>query len=119
VSSAFSLTNDPFPSSSFSLSSHEACGGCAAIPNDPTSRGNFSQYRARFYSVQLGAGVTSGSSSNIFYSFNLGLTHFLGFSAESYAYRSGAELLANQLAFMKADLAAVDREVTPWVGEYI
>jgi len=43
------------------------------------------------------------------------LTHFLGFSAESYAYRSGPELLANQLAFMKADLAAVDRQVTPWV----
>lgn len=45
----------------------------------------------------------------------MGLTHFIGFSAESYAYRSGAELLANQLAFMKADLAAVDRGVTPWV----
>jgi len=65
--------------------------------------------------VELGAGANSGSNSNIFYSFNLGLTHFLGFSAESYAYRSGPQLLANQLAFMKADLAAVDRQVTPWV----
>lgn len=41
--------------------------------------------------------------------------HFISFSAEAYAYRSGAELLANQLAFMKADLTAVDRKVTPWV----
>ena len=73
------------------------------------------RYRARFASVELGAGAQSGSGSNIFYSFSIGLVHFLSFSAESYAYRSGAELLANQLAFMKADLAAVDRKVTPWV----
>ncbi len=65
--------------------------------------------------MEAGAGKRSGSGSNIFYSFDLGLTHFISFSAEAYAYRSGAELLANQLAFMTADLAAVDRSVTPWV----
>ena len=65
--------------------------------------------------MEAGAGKRSGSGSNIFYSFDLGLTHFISFSAEAYAYRSGAELLANQLAFMSADLAAVDRTVTPWV----
>lgn len=94
---------------------HEACGGCPAIPGDATSRGNFSEYRARFMSVEAGAGAASGSGSSIFYSFDLGLTHYIGFSAEAYAYRSGAELLANQLAFMKKDLASVDRKVTPWV----
>lgn len=86
---------------------HEACGGCPAVPGLEHSARNFSEYRARFASVIQGAGKASGSGSNIFYSFNLGLTHFLGFSAEAYAYNSGAELLANQLAFMKADLAAV------------
>lgn len=65
--------------------------------------------------MEVGAGKRSGSGSNIFYSFDLGLTHFISFSAEAYTYRSGAELLANQLAFMAADLAAVDRAVTPWV----
>lgn len=65
--------------------------------------------------MTLYAGANSGSSSNIFYSFTQGLTHFIVFSAEAYAYNSGASFLANQLAFMKADLAAVNRSVTPWV----
>jgi acid phosphatase len=85
------------------------------VPGLENSRGNFSEYRARFASVTLGAGAASGSNSNIFYSFELGLTHYLGFSAEAYAYNSGQDLLANQLAFMKADLAAVNRTKTPWV----
>ena len=85
------------------------------IPGQADSRGNFSEYRARFASVEAGAGKRSGSSSSIFYSFDLGLTHYISFSAEAYTYRSGPELLANQLAFMQADLEAVDRKVTPWV----
>ena len=85
------------------------------MPGLENSRGNFSEYRARFASVTLGAGAASGSNSNIFYSFDQGLTHYIGFSAEAYAYNSGAAFLANQLAFMKADLAAVDRSKTPWV----
>ena len=96
-------------------SHHPIFLGSPAIPGRPDSRGNFSEYRARFASVEAGAGKRSGSGSNIFYSFDLGLTHYISFSAEAYAYRSGAELLANQLAFMKADLAAVDRKATPWV----
>ena len=85
------------------------------MPGLENSRGNFSEYRARFASVTLGAGAASGSNSNIYYSFDLGLTHYIGFSAEAYAYNSGASFLANQLAFMQADLAAVDRTRTPWV----
>jgi hypothetical protein len=63
----------------------------------------------------LGAGAVSGTGSARYYSFNEGLTHFLVFSAEAYTYKSGADFLANQLAFMKRDLAAVDRAATPWV----
>jgi hypothetical protein len=65
--------------------------------------------------VSLHAGANSGSNNNLFYSFNQGLVHFLVFSAEAYAYKSGAEFIANQLAFMKADLKGVDRAATPWV----
>ncbi len=65
--------------------------------------------------MSLHAGANSGSNNNLFYSFNQGLVHFIVFSAEAYAYNSGAAFLANQLAFMKADLAAVNRSVTPWV----
>jgi hypothetical protein len=79
------------------------------------SNDNFTQYRSRLHSVTLYAGANAGTNSNIFYSFSQGLVHFLVYSAEAYAYKSGAELIANQKAFMKADLAAVDRSVTPWV----
>jgi hypothetical protein len=67
------------------------------------------------HSVALGAGERSGSGSSLYYSFNQGLTHFLVFSAEAYTYNSGPEFLAAQLAFMTADLAAVDRSTTPWI----
>jgi hypothetical protein len=65
--------------------------------------------------VTLLAGNNSGSGSNIYYSFSQGLTHFLVFSAEAYLYARSEVFLANQLAFMTADLAKVDRSVTPWV----
>ena len=90
---------------------HEACGGCPANPVDPDSKGNFSEYRARMHSVAM----HSNSGNNIFYSFERGLVHFLVFSAEAYLYARNAAFLANQLAFMKADLAGVDRARTPWV----
>jgi len=59
--------------------------------------------------------LNSNTGNNIFYSFNRGLTHFIVFSAEAYLYARSDVFLANQLAFIKADLAAVDRKVTPWV----
>ena len=77
--------------------------------------GNFTEYQARFHSVALFAGANAGTASARYYSFNQGLVHFLVFSAEAYAYKSGAEFIANQLAFMKADLKGVDRAATPWV----
>jgi hypothetical protein len=77
---------------------------------------NFTQYKARFRATSLlGAGKTSGTNTARYYSFNQGLVHFLVFTAEAYAYNSGAEFIANQLAFMKADLLGVDRAATPWV----
>jgi predicted phosphohydrolase len=94
---------------------HEACGACAGIPELPLSANNFTQYRARMHAVTLNAGKNAGTNSNRYYSFNQGMTHFLVFSAEAYVYARDATFLANQLAFMKADLAAVDRKVTPWV----
>jgi len=81
----------------------------------PDSEGNFTQYRARLHAVTLNAGKNAGTNSNIYYSFNQGLTHFIVFSAEAYLYSRSAAFLANQLAFMAADLAAVDRKATPWV----
>ena len=89
----------------------EACGACPAISELPLSANNFTQYRARLHAVAL----NSNTGNNFYYSFNRGLTHFIVFSAEAYLYARSADFLANQLAFMKADLAAVDRKATPWV----
>ena len=43
------------------------------------------------------------------------MTHFVAFSAEAYLYARSDVFIANQLAFLRADLAAVDRKATPWV----
>ena len=124
---------------------HEACPLCLQnVPEIPFSVGNFTvrfflsfprlrcaamlraatiltfsipprsllqHYKARFHSVSL----NSNTGNNRYYSFNRGLTHFLVFTAESYVYSVNAAFNENQLAFMKADLAAVDRKRTPWV----
>jgi len=65
--------------------------------------------------LSLYAGANSGSNNNRYYSFNQGLTHFIVFTAEAYIYARDDTFLANQVAFMAADLAAVDRAATPWV----
>ena len=107
--------NFNFPLTYKSSYEQEACGGCPASPINPDTKGNFSEYRSRLHSVTLFAGANSGSNSNIYYSFNQGLTHFIVFSAEAYIYAVDKTFIANQLAFMKKDLAAVNRKITPWV----
>ena len=94
---------------------HEACGLCEGVPELPRSAGNYSEYKLRFHSTSLYAGANSGSNNNRYYSFNQGFTHFIVFTAEAYLYARDNTFLANQAAFMAADLAAVDRSVTPWV----
>ena len=67
---------------------------------------NFSGYRHRF---SMGA-PGGGGINNLFHSFNVGGVHFAAFSSE-HNYSETAE----QVAWLAADLAAVDRAVTPWV----
>jgi len=91
---------------------HEACGSCLQnVPEIPYSAGNFTQYKSRFHSVSL----NSNTGNNRYYSLNRGLAHFLVFTAESFVYSVSDAFNDNMVAFMKADLAAVDRKVTPWV----
>lgn len=93
---------------------HQACVDCPAVDGIANSLNNFTEYQARMWSIaSVGAGAVSGSGTNRYYSFNQGTIHFLVFTAEAYAYSSGKEFLANQAAFMKKDLAGVDRSVTP------
>lgn len=70
------------------------------------------QYIGRFNQMP---GSNTGNSS--YHSFNVGLTHILMYSSEAYFYFTphGLPMLPAQYAWMEADLAAVDRTVTPWL----
>jgi len=73
----------------------------------------FIQYVSRFAGVARFAGARSGSGSNLWYSLNEGLVHLVVFCTETWIM-TDAQVRA-QLAWLRADLAAVDRAATPWV----
>ena len=71
---------------------------------------NFLEYKLR----HSGVAASSNSGTAMFYSFEVGLVHYLVFNSETYV----AGGIADMLAFMKKDLAGVDRSATPWVVAY-
>ena len=77
---------------------------------------SFSHYLARFAAVRS-LGVNSGNSgdeANRWYSFNDGLVHWICVDTELTSYGTKAQIAA-QKAWLAADVAAIDRKVTPWV----
>lgn len=74
---------------------------------------NFSQFKARFAAYETTVSQNSGSDSLFWYSFNDGLVHFVNINTEVFQY-GGADPQA-QYAWLEADLAAVDKSVTPWI----
>lgn len=78
--------------------------------------GNFSQYVTRFAGLAQHAGTKSGSGTNLWYSWENGPAHFVAFTAESWTMSEAQ--MAQQLSWLKADLASVDRTATPWVVAY-
>ena len=74
---------------------------------------NFSDFKARFAVYESTTSANSGSDSLFWYSFNDGLVHFVSINTELFEY-GGADPKA-QYSWLEADLAAVDRTVTPWV----
>ena len=81
------------------------------LTHTPAPDDSLCRYKSRFHSVSL----NSNTGNNRYYSVNRGLAHFLVFTAESFVYSVSDVFNDNMVAFMKADLAAVDRKVTPWV----
>jgi hypothetical protein len=69
----------------------------------------------RFQGITATAGKHSGSNTNLWYSFNDDLVHWVVIDTELWYYSGTDEEIANQFAWLAADLAAVDRSVTPWV----
>lgn len=84
-------------------------------PGNHESHWNFSQYTTRFAGVAANAGKNSGSGSAVYYSFDVGLVHFVAFSTEVYWAMEGA--VAPQIAWLKADLAQANanRANVPWI----
>jgi hypothetical protein len=56
------------------------------IPGNHESASNYTHYKMRFASVAENAGANSGSSTNMFYSFNDGLAHFVMWDSEAYVF---------------------------------
>ncbi|RYG57137.1 hypothetical protein EON66_01105, partial [archaeon] len=78
----------------------------------------FAQYINRFAGIAATAGALSGSNSNLWYSYNDGLVHFVVIDTELYTEGGTPDQIAAQLQWLQNDLAAVDRSVTPWVIAY-
>ena len=62
------------------------------------------------------AGANSGSPNNFWYSFETPLVHWIAFTAETWTM--SAAQIAEQAAWIAADVAKVDRTVTPWVAAF-
>lgn len=86
------------------------------------SANGFAQYSHRFAVVAgdnsssplpASKGVLATPWNNHFMSYNVGLVHIVSMSTEAFFFYPAA--VAEQDAFLEADLSAVDRAVTPWV----
>ena len=97
----FTATHPYMPSSG----NHEAYG--------TQGGGKFLQYTRRFQAVTENVGASSGSNTNLWYSFDTPLVHWIAFTVESWTMT--AQQLAEQAAWIAADVAKIDRAVTPWV----
>jgi hypothetical protein len=79
---------------------------------------DFVHYRERIgAAMPRAAGAPSGGGSGMFHSVNVGLTHFAFVNSEAYFVPTphGLGLLREQRAWLASDLAAVDRDRTPWL----
>jgi hypothetical protein len=76
----------------------------------------YANYKGRFAAQNMTRtphGPASGSSR--WYSFELGPVHFTMFDTDAYGFDEVAFALRPQYEWLKADLAAVDRDRTPWI----
>jgi hypothetical protein len=72
---------------------------------------NFSHYTQRF----SGLSQIANSGNNWYYSFDISYIHFVAYSTEVYYSSTLYPNLIQQYNWIDADLAAVNRSVTPWV----
>jgi hypothetical protein len=103
------------------------CAGNHEIEQSAENPGLFAAFEARYHMpsdkpATIGAKTITGDSctpsvfqaeynyGNSFYSFSTGLAHFIVLSSYSVSNSS-----SEQFAWLKADLAEVNRTITPWI----
>lgn len=79
--------------------------------------GNFSQYQNRFSLVRDGVGRSSGSDTNLWYSFDEGLIHWIAIDTEVYVYSVDQGQIQRQMNWLEQDLvkANQNRQNVPWI----
>ncbi len=77
---------------------------------------NFSHYKMRFASIAENAGVNSGSGTNMYYSLDDGLTHFIFWDSEAF-WAQPLDSQTSMINWLKADLAKANanRAAVPWI----
>eukprot|EP01121_Diplochlamys_sp_Union-15-3_P007165 TRINITY_DN17_c0_g1_i1.p1 TRINITY_DN17_c0_g1~~TRINITY_DN17_c0_g1_i1.p1 ORF type:complete len:412 (+),score=65.24 TRINITY_DN17_c0_g1_i1:155-1390(+) len=86
-------------------------------PGNHERYNNFTQYIKRFSNVEYGAGTLSGSGTNLWYSFDQGLVHWIAIDTEVYAYYVNQNQIDQQLAWLEQDLKKANKNRTevPWI----
>lgn len=82
--------------------------------NHESDSEKFSNYKARLYGLQATA-TNSNSTTLLWYSFEDSLVHWFSFDTELWFYGGTAAQIQAQYTWLTADLASVDRSVTPWL----
>lgn len=94
----------------FAVGNHESTGG----PNTSLSQKNFTAYRERFHMPY----TQSGSQTNMFYSFDYGLVHFINIDTENYPQGpESGNPFGDQATWLRKDLeaATANRANVPWI----
>jgi acid phosphatase type 7 len=83
------------------------------LPGNHEAGRNFSHYMNRFKMPRN----QENQGTNLFYSFNIGLAHFIMFSTEQYFYEELGPVIENGIKWLVRDLEMVkeNREKVPWV----
>lgn len=86
------------------------------IPGNHEVGTNYTHYRTRFSAIAENAGVNSGSGTNMFYSLDDGLTHFVFWDSEAY-WSQPVDSQTAMMNWLKADLvkANANRATVPWI----
>jgi hypothetical protein len=72
---------------------------------------NFSQYNNRFAAVTKGLAASSGSPTNLWYSWNQEYTHFVVIDTEMYNYSYSSVEVSNAIKWLENDLIAPTNSV--------